>query len=58
MLKLTEYTEGLRKDVRYLRIYTAQLHRINILNKGKLKKMAVKLKEKDTCIKEQEIRDN
>ena len=54
MLELPAYIEGLRKETRLLRIYTAQLKRANIIQKDKLKKIEDILKNKDKRIRDLE----
>jgi hypothetical protein len=54
MLQLPAYVEGLRKDTRLLRIYTAQLKRANSTQKDKVKTLEDTVKEKDKRIRELE----
>lgn len=54
MLQLPAYVEELRKDARFLRVYTAQLKRANSIQKDKVKTLEEILEEKDKRIRELE----
>lgn len=54
MLQLPAYVEDLRKEVRLLRVYTAQLKRANNSQKDKVRTLEEILKEKDKRIRELE----
>lgn len=54
MFQLPAYVEELRKDARFLRVYTAQLKRANSTQKDKVKILEEILKERDKRIRELE----
>lgn len=54
MLQIPAYVEELRKDAKFLRIYTAQLKRANATQKDKVKTLEEILREKDKRIRELE----